>query len=329
MYYGVKENTCKKFIQTKNKKNDEHLKKPTEKKLKVKDFVEFMSDKNLKIERFKECGNFIKFLTNKEKTHFSLSGGTFCNNRFCPVCSWLKARKWAFELLELMECVRVKEKKEFIFLTLTAPNVKSSELSKEITDYNKSFKRLMELEDVETAVKGYIRKLEVTYNAEADTYHPHLHVILAVNRSYFTDRTYIKKEKWLELWKKSKRDESITQVDIRKVKMGTLKEIFEIATYSTKHKDLFHSKEVFDVFYRALKSRQLITFGGLFKDYRKLQLEGTLDTSETDLEGIKEVVNTELGYNWSLEEYREIFERFLSQDELKEIYNIEIENELV
>ena len=45
--------------------------------------------------------------------------------------------------------------------------------------------------EVKSIVKGYIRKLEVTYNSDMssksyDTYHPHFHVVIAVNKSYFT-----------------------------------------------------------------------------------------------------------------------------------------------
>src|SRR5699024_12465522 len=85
----------------------------------------------------------------------------------------------------------------FVFLTLTAPNVKADELDDEIKHYNKSFQRLMQRKEVKSAVKGYVRKLEVTYNKERDDYHPHLHVILAVNKSYFTDTTAsIPRNKW-------------------------------------------------------------------------------------------------------------------------------------
>ncbi|WP_349393575.1 protein rep, partial [Clostridium perfringens] len=83
-------------------------------------------------------------------------------------------------------------------------------------------------------VKGYIRKLEVTYQKEKyitkelwtrkkdyykkrglsigdlepnyDTYNPHFHIVITVNKSYFTNKTskiYISRERWLELWQLS------------------------------------------------------------------------------------------------------------------------------
>lgn len=296
-------------------------------------FVNLMEDnvkmsKN-KIEKIHSCGDFLRFYTNETRSVHTLAGGMFCNDRFCPICSWRMARKNAFHLLELLEYARVKEQKEFIFLTLTAPNVSAEKLKSEITDFNESFKRLTKIKDFFVVSKGYIRKLEVTYNAERKDYHPHFHIIVAVNKSYFTDKAYISRQKWLEMWKKAKRDESITQVDIRKIKMDTIKEVMEMATYSTKHKDLYLD-EVFPVIYKCLKGRQLLTFNGLFKDLRRLQLDGELEVDDLDrLNEQKEIVDTEIFYKWENQkkDYTEWQERPLTRDELKRIYNTQLEFE--
>src|SRR5699024_5792648 len=82
----------------------------------------------------------------------------------------------------MMAYLKQEEKKEFIFLTLTAPNVPADELNDEIKHYNQSFQRLMQRKEVKQIVKGYARKLEITYNEERDDYHPHFHVLIAVNK---------------------------------------------------------------------------------------------------------------------------------------------------
>lgn len=315
----------KKTLNTKNKKsNIEELSKIKTKKEKMEDFQKFMSVRKLtksKIEKISCCGDFLKFLSNADRTVHTLAGGIFCNDRLCPICSWRLAKKTAFQLMELLAYAKEIEKKEFIFLTLTAPNVSAEKLIDEITEFNKSFKRLSETENFKSAIKGFIRKLEITYNSDKDTYHPHFHCILGVNKTYFRSKFYIKREKWLEMWKKAKRDESITQVDIRKVKMDCIKEIFEIATYATKHKDLFHSQEVFNVFYNAFKNRKIITYAGIFKDLRDLQNKNKLEIEEIqDLNDIKEIVDREIWYNYSKlkKEYVEKLEIFL--EEIKQIY---------
>src|SRR5690625_5863600 len=63
----------------------------------------------------------------KKKQH----KGNSCKNRFCPICSWKKARKDALALSVMMQYLKEEEQKEFIFLTLTAPNVKAAELEED------------------------------------------------------------------------------------------------------------------------------------------------------------------------------------------------------
>lgn len=301
--------------------------KISKKKTKVRLFADFMIDKKVKNDRLKSCGNYLYFLSNQDKTKFKLSWGNFCNNRFCPICSWLKAKKNAVEIMELMAFIREKEKKQFIFVTLTAPNVTAENLKNEIDDFNKSFKRLFQSEDFSVVNKGFIRKLEITYNSEQNTYHPHFHLIVAVNDSYFHSRYYISEKKLLEMWKKAKRDDTITQVDIRKIEMNTIQEIMEIATYSAKQKDLYSNQEVFDVFYENMRGRQLLTFNGLFKEYRKLQSKNQLNIDELDIniDAIKVNAVLEVGYKWKIKEYQEQYERLLEEWEQRYFYDFDID----
>ena len=86
--------------------------------------------------------------------------------------------------------------------------------------------------------KGYVRKLEITYNKERDDYNPHFHVLIAVNRSYFTDkRYYISQKEWLELWQDVTGMPEITQVHVQKISQNNNKELYEMAKYSGKDSD--------------------------------------------------------------------------------------------
>ena len=261
------------------------------------------------LDRVKSCGDFMQYLTNVElsakKTHRSNS----CGNRFCPLCTWTKAKKDAILISVLMQAIREEQQQEFILLTLTAPNIIGAELKSEIDKFNVAFKNLMKRQAVKKVINGYIRKLEVTYNSERfitedmyqrakdyfdkreltvgdnnpnyDTYHPHFHVILAVNKSYFNQATqYISQSKWLDMWRECMDDTNITQVDIRKIRSSEKSEhgaVLEVAKYSAKSNELYYSKSVFEIFYKALKGRQLLTFNGLFKEYVKKFKNGELD----------------------------------------------------
>ncbi|WP_436871390.1 protein rep, partial [Mammaliicoccus sciuri] len=90
----------------------------------------------------KECNTFLSFVTDKSLEKQKLYKANSCKNRFCPVCAWRKARKDALSLSLMMQHVKQAHEKEFIFLTLTTPNVSKNELENEIKHYNQSFRRL-------------------------------------------------------------------------------------------------------------------------------------------------------------------------------------------
>ncbi|HCU9127027.1 TPA: protein rep, partial [Staphylococcus aureus] len=78
--------------------------------------------------------------------------------------------------------------------------------------------------------KGYVRKLEITYNEKRDDYHPHFHVLIVVNKSYFTDvKAYLNQKEWLRLWREATGISEITQVDVRRVKEQNSNELYEMA----------------------------------------------------------------------------------------------------
>lgn len=283
-----------------------------------------VSDKSF--ERIKECNTFLFMVADKTMEKTKLHRSNNCDNRFCPICAWKKSRKNALKISVLMQYLREEEKKDFVFLTLTAPNVKADELDDEIEHYNKSFQRLMQRKEVKSAVKGYVRKLEVTYNKERDDYHPHFHVILAVNKSYFTDtKAYISRDRWLELWQKSTKNNLITQVDVRKVKAtDNKKEVSEIAKYSAKDSDYLEDEKVFDTFYKSLSGKRLIVFSGLFKDASKLY-------ENKELEKYKELDPTQyiyqIFYHWGQQKYLETEKKLMTEDMQKEVNNQMLDEE--
>ncbi|MCG1598838.1 protein rep [Staphylococcus epidermidis] len=122
--------------------------------------------------------------------------------------------------------------RRLIFLTLTTPNVTDRHLEDEIQKYNQSFRRLSNRKHFKSIAKGYVRKLEVTYNVERDDYHPHFHVLVSVNRSYFTDkRYYMSQKEWLNLWRDVTGNPDITQVHVQRVKQNNQKEYLASEIY--------------------------------------------------------------------------------------------------
>src|SRR5699024_781637 len=201
----------------KNKKKQDIMDKSTKKKRKngvLAYFMEKLVSENLvsenTLEVVKECNTFMMMIADENLENKKQRKGNTCKNRFCPICAWKKSRKDALALSVMMAYLKLEKKKEFIYLTLNTQNVPAEELNDEIKHYNHSFKKLMERKEVKNIVKGYARKLEITYNEERDDYHPHFHVLIAVNKSYFTQTTqYINRDRWLELWQQTTKNDTI------------------------------------------------------------------------------------------------------------------------
>jgi plasmid rolling circle replication initiator protein Rep len=295
------------------------MEKYTEKKQRNQVFQNFIKRHigENQMDLVENCNTFLSFVTNRRMDKKKLYKSNPCKNRFCPICAWRKARKDALGLSLMMQYIKQKEDKQFIFLTLTTPNVTSENLESEIKHYNQSFRRLSNRKHFKSIAKGYVRKLEITYNKKRDDYNPHFHVLIAVNKSYFKDtKAYISQKEWLEMWRDVTGNSEITQVHIQKVKQNNNKELYEMAKYSGKDNDYLINQKVFDAFYKALKGKQVLVYSGLFKDARKKLKNG-------DLDYLKEVDPTEyiyqIFYHWNQKEYlaSEIFD--LTEEEKSEI----------
>ena len=296
-----------------------NMEKYTEKKQRNQVFQKFIKRHigENQMHLVQDCNTFLSFVTDKSLEKKKLYKSNPCKNRFCPMCSWRKARKDALGLSLMMQHIKQTEDKQFIFLTLTTPNVTSEYLENEIKHYNKAFKKMVERKKVKSILKGYVRKLEITYNKKRDDYNPHFHVLIAVNKSYFTDkRYYISQKEWLNLWRDVTGNDEITQVHVQKIKQNNNKELYEMAKYSGKDSDYLINQKVFDTFYKSLKGKQILVYSGLFKEARKKLKNGYLDY-------LKEVDPTEyiyqIFYYWNQKEYlaSEIFD--LTEEEKSKI----------
>src|SRR5699024_9218752 len=178
----------------KNKKKQDIREKFTNKKRKngvLAYFMEKLVSENLvsenMLELVKECNTFIMMVADESMEKKKQHKGNTCKNRFCSICAWKKYRKDDLALSVMMAYLKQEEKKKFILQKLIEENMPAHQINDEIKHYNQSFQRLMQRKEVKQIVKGYARKLEITYNEERDDYHPHFHVLIAVDKNYFNN----------------------------------------------------------------------------------------------------------------------------------------------
>ena len=197
------------IIENKDELFNEYLSEHTEHKLKAQfnsRFHEFL--KQSVKDRVQNCGSFLAFklyqnIKNAEEFKRVLQGANFCKHRFCIMCEWRKARKLQLQTYSTIRYLeeRNHKKYEFLFLTLTVPNCKMSELNSTVKKMSKAFKKLQQREEWKKVIKGFIRAVEfVGDHTKEGEAHPHYHCLLMVEKSYFKSRYYLSQERWRELW---------------------------------------------------------------------------------------------------------------------------------
>lgn len=255
----------------------------------------------------------------------------FCRVRLCPICQWRRSLKVYGQMAEIVKVANAQAPGGngygWIMLTLTVKNVQGSQLSRMIDEIGKAWGRLVKVKEWKKIVLGTMRSLEVTHNADErspsfDTYHPHLHVLICVRRSYFSGKDYLNQAKWTELWKAAARLNYTPQVNVKRIgnrDMSTeeiVKDIAEVTKYATKPSDYITASDVdlmertVSVLDKALHKRRLVAWTGNLKEIRaKLQLD---DVEDGDLihtaskEQEEEEDHMLLTYSW-LRERRNYF----------------------
>jgi plasmid rolling circle replication initiator protein Rep len=278
----------------------EFLYKPTKKKHKTELLatIFFINNNVKKSSRVQNCATYLEFKHFTDNTT-KLHTANFCKLRLCPMCSWRLALK-RIANLSAVTTIAKSQKYELLFLTLTTRNVVASELKAEIKRQSEAWRNLVRYsKEYQKSVHGYFRCLEITYNKKTDTYHPHLHIILAVKSHYFkVSEYYINQQRWQELWQHYLKIDYCAIVDIRKAysKKSSSAEV-EASKYIVKDSDylikddLKLSAKIVKVLDEALTRCRLISYGGILKEiYEKLKLD------DDEMLEDNEIINSDLDY---------------------------------
>lgn len=244
-----------------------------------------------KLAKLSNCGSWVKFDTDEKFKKFKKVDGRDCGDiKFCPRCSYLHSRKEAVRLATIMNYLKQEHDCNFIFLTLTVPNVTGDCLNDELNQMQKGWRAFSRIQRIVDSTLGMFCKLEITFNAKENTYHPHYHVLIAVPKNYFNTGLYIGQMEWLAMWIRSMKNENIEIVDVRRVAEKTKDNdiaidsaTYEMSKYATKDTDyLNNGKEVFKTFYKALHRRNMVKTNGVFLEAVKAYDRGELDAYKPD-----------------------------------------------
>lgn len=189
----------------------------------------------------------------------------YCNARCCNTCNRIRSGKALNKYHSQFQEIPV-----LYFTTLSAKNVKATDLRKEIEKQIKALHNLSAWMKRNGIVWNGVRKIEVTYNEIEDTYHPHYHIIHEGNIGNIVI------EQWMKRNKTAGMKGQLSVVADKE----TLKEIFK---YTTKVfvKDV-NDKNSMNVYLHAIDTIMVA-----MKDKRTWQPFGNIKIASEDVEELK------------------------------------------
>lgn len=246
-------------------------------------------------EKIRSCGNYLEFKRYSDNT-LKLWHASFCKSRLCPMCAWRKSLVIYHQVRECMEYL--KEDYEYIFLTLTVKNCNFDELDTTLDNMKDGLNKLFRVKRIKNITRGLFYGFEITVNQESLTFHPHIHICVAVNKNYFK-KGYISQSEWTLTWRNSCRLEYNPIVHIEKFKGKIEKAVAEAAKYTVKSADLIYDDEFLqDVIIQnlddGLYQKRLIGYRGVFAEARKALKQE--DVENMDLIDVGDSENSVLEY---------------------------------
>ena len=185
----------------------------------------------------------------------------YCNQRWCLVCNRIRAAK-----LMGGYCSAIDQMVDPQFVTLTRPNVKAKRLRLTIEDMQVKFVRCKDVVNYQCKEIGLklvgIRKVECTYNAERNDYHPHLHCIVDGK-----EQADLLIGQWLKQHPKAKPHAQ----DVRPCDDPI--ELFKYFTKMVSKDGHFYAKQMDIVFGAMYRKRVFQPFGGIKKQSEDVEVK--------------------------------------------------------
>lgn len=212
-----------------------------------------------------------------------ITGANFCKQRLCPVCNYRRSTMLWHKVSNVISDIQ----NEKLLITLTVKNCTGDNLKNTIDEILESFHRLTSRRMWKKNIVGFIRGLEITYNSQEDTFHPHIHILAIASENYFKE-DYIDVHTLRKWWTESARLDYYVQVDIRKIKT-TDKAVAEVVKYAVKMADILQQDadekrlRATQTLASCIVGRRLISTGGLIKKLAKQKnicIDDEIDLSE-------------------------------------------------
>jgi plasmid rolling circle replication initiator protein Rep len=226
-------------------------------------------------ERIRECATYLGFTNIDNIAH--IVKANFCRERLCSVCAWRRQARFVAQMRPVLQ--RLESDYQFIFATLTVQNVPLRDLRDTVDSMLIAYDKLLKHRKVRRSWCGKVRSLELSYNSDTDTFHPHIHMLIAVKPEYFElNGLYISQNELCYHWQECLQCDYIPVCDIRRVS-DNMRGAVETLKYGLKPSK---GETPLQAFADVLRGRRLVSFSGVFADVRRLLKLSSFEDVLTD-----------------------------------------------
>lgn len=270
--------------------------------------------------RMRNCATYLRF-SGPSPDNLHLSRANFCRDRLCPQCNKRRSLKVFAQTSAIMDVLqRDFPDYRYLFLTLTVRNCTSDELPKTLDLLYSGWRNFYHESGLfrsyyrskrPPVFQGSFRALEVKLGRDDVSWHPHLHVILAVKSDYFSGQSYLSARDFVALWRKACRLDYDPVCWVERV-MGSADDsgrvsyrdaVAEVSKYPVKSDDYLSGDIDTDVsrvetLLKSISYRRLCAYTGCFaKVRRQLGLDDAIDGDLVDVDGTLRSDVAELVYH--------------------------------
>lgn len=230
-------------------------------------------------ERMKQCMDRIAFAVCSSCGKTRITQTYLCRDRLCPVCAAGRARKHWWEMIRAAEVSNNFGGNRIAHLGLTIRNCKPKDLEHTLLRMSTAFKRCQQRKYWKENILGYARRLEITYNADKRTMHPHYHVLLVISATA-SDNLQMIGSRIAREWQTALQVSYLPIYDIVEAYSNKTDNPADklIGAYAEMSKYMVKPFEVlgipnrshFEILVRAVSGFRIASYGGVIKQARKL-----------------------------------------------------------
>lgn len=208
---------------------------------------------------FTHCGANAWVLQDKNNPQVHRISCDFCHDRFCRPCANARASVAARNLKQYLK------DEPHRFLTLT---IKSNEepLATLLDRLAKSFQKLRRTSLWRHAVRGGAAFLEITWNAERRSWHPHLHCVI--------EGSYLRQNELADLWNLITGDSCIVHIRLIRNADATIGYVTKYAAKPMSTTFLRDAARLLEAV-RAMAGRKMITTFGSWRGFKLTEKQET------------------------------------------------------